>query len=116
MCHAAHCGQGPALHILTAACRREPAQQRGQVNEKRGVRWCSISSKLWRGNPVCWLSLQMMELLSSREWGLLVLDEVHVAPANEFRTVSLKVKACALLKLVPLGVVKSCGRGVVTPG
>lgn len=33
--------------------------------------------------------LQMMELLSSREWGLLVLDEVHVLPAGTFREVSL---------------------------
>lgn len=31
----------------------------------------------------------MMELLSSREWGLLVLDEVHVVPATTFRTVGL---------------------------
>lgn len=31
----------------------------------------------------------MMELLSSREWGLLVLDEVHVVPATTSRTVGL---------------------------
>lgn len=28
-----------------------------------------------------------MRLLSSREWGLLVLDEVHVVPARMFRQV-----------------------------
>jgi hypothetical protein len=30
-----------------------------------------------------------MRLLSSREWGLLVLDEVHVVPARMFRQVSV---------------------------
>jgi DNA excision repair protein ERCC-3 len=33
----------------------------------------------------------MMRLLSSREWGLLVLDEVHVVPARMFRQVSVGV-------------------------
>jgi DNA excision repair protein ERCC-3 len=32
----------------------------------------------------------MMRLLSSREWGLLVLDEVHVVPARMFRQVSVR--------------------------
>lgn len=31
----------------------------------------------------------MMRMLSSREWGLLVLDEVHVVPARMFRQVSV---------------------------
>lgn len=30
-------------------------------------------------------SKQFMEFLQSREWGFLLLDEVHVAPANAFR-------------------------------
>lgn len=37
----------------------------------------------------------MMRLLSSREWGLLVLDEVHVVPARMFRQVSVGVVGCA---------------------
>lgn len=30
-------------------------------------------------------SQKVMDLISSREWGLLLLDEVHVVPANKFR-------------------------------
>ena len=33
-------------------------------------------------------SQKVMDAISSREWGLLLLDEVHVVPANMFR------KAC----------------------
>jgi len=31
--------------------------------------------------------LQVMDEISSREWGLLLLDEVHVVPAQMFRKV-----------------------------
>ena len=34
-------------------------------------------------------SQKVMDAISSREWGLLLLDEVHVVPANMFRKVSL---------------------------
>jgi DNA excision repair protein ERCC-3 len=30
-------------------------------------------------------SKKMMEFLTSREWGFILLDEVHVVPANMFR-------------------------------
>jgi superfamily II DNA or RNA helicase len=43
--------------------------------------------------------LQMMRLLSSREWGLLVMDEVHVVPARMFRQVIAIVKAHCKLGL-----------------
>jgi len=33
-------------------------------------------------------SQKVMDLISSREWGLLLLDEVHVVPANMFRKVN----------------------------
>ena len=33
-------------------------------------------------------SQKVMDAISSREWGLLLLDEVHVVPANMFRKVS----------------------------
>lgn len=32
-------------------------------------------------------SLEIMKELQSREWGLLILDEVHVVPAEMFRKV-----------------------------
>lgn len=37
---------------------------------------------------VC-VCLQMMEHICSREWGLLLMDEVHVVPADMFRKVSV---------------------------
>jgi len=42
---------------------------------------------------------RVMEQLSSREWGLLILDEVHVVPAAMFRRVIGIVKAHAKLGL-----------------
>jgi hypothetical protein len=41
----------------------------------------------------------MMDFLQSREWGFILLDEVHVVPANMFRQVVTKVKAHAKLGL-----------------
>ena len=40
--------------------------------------------------------LQVMDEISSREWGLLLLDEVHVVPAQMFRKVSLStnIRTC----------------------
>ena len=34
-------------------------------------------------------SHRVMEAIAGREWGLLLLDEVHVVPAQMFRKVSL---------------------------
>lgn len=42
---------------------------------------------------------RIMEQLKSREWGLLLLDEVHVVPANVFRRVLTTVAAHAKLGL-----------------
>ncbi|KAJ7106807.1 P-loop containing nucleoside triphosphate hydrolase protein [Mycena crocata] len=42
---------------------------------------------------------RMMGFLTSREWGLLILDEVHVAPATVFRRVVTTIKAHAKLGL-----------------
>lgn len=41
----------------------------------------------------------MMEFLNSREWGMLLLDEVHVAPANVFRKVVTNIAAHCKLGL-----------------
>ena len=37
-------------------------------------------------------SAKMMEFLSSREWGLMLLDEVHIVPAQMFRNVIGSIK------------------------
>ncbi|KAH7106284.1 DNA repair helicase rad25 [Auriculariales sp. MPI-PUGE-AT-0066] len=42
---------------------------------------------------------KMMEFLTSREWGFILLDEVHVVPANMFRKVVTTVKTHAKLGL-----------------
>ncbi|KAI1658216.1 DNA repair helicase rad25 [Daldinia decipiens] len=44
-------------------------------------------------------SQKMMDFLTSREWGLMLLDEVHVVPANIFRKVSHSIKSHAKLGL-----------------
>jgi len=41
-----------------------------------------------------------MEAIRSREWGLLLLDEVHVVPAAMFRKVSAGSGACAQIVVV----------------
>lgn len=44
-------------------------------------------------------SAKMMRFLQSREWGLMLLDEVHVVPANMFRRVTGTIKAHSKLGL-----------------
>lgn len=44
-------------------------------------------------------SQKMMEFLHNREWGLMILDEVHVAPADLFRRVISTIKSHAKLGL-----------------
>lgn len=44
-------------------------------------------------------SAKMMEFLKTREWGLMILDEVHVVPANVFRKVMVNIKTHSKLGL-----------------
>lgn len=44
-------------------------------------------------------SKRMMDFLQDREWGLMLLDEVHVVPANIFRRVISSIKSHAKLGL-----------------
>ena len=44
-------------------------------------------------------SKKMMEFLTSREWGFILLDEVHVVPAVMFRRVVSTIKAHSKLGL-----------------
>ncbi|KAI9332872.1 P-loop containing nucleoside triphosphate hydrolase protein [Zopfochytrium polystomum] len=46
-----------------------------------------------------WETGKMIEFINSREWGLLILDEVHVVPANVFRRVLTTVAAHTKLGL-----------------
>ena len=40
-------------------------------------------------------SARVMDQIRSREWGLLLMDEVHVVPAQMFRKVCLRCSALA---------------------
>ncbi len=42
---------------------------------------------------------KMMQFLQGREWGLMLLDEVHVVPANIFRKVTSNIKTHSKLGL-----------------
>jgi DNA excision repair protein ERCC-3 len=44
-------------------------------------------------------SKKMMDFLTSREWGFILLDEVHVVPATMFRKVVSVIKAHSKLGL-----------------
>jgi DNA excision repair protein ERCC-3 len=44
-------------------------------------------------------SQKMMDFITGREWGLMILDEVHVAPANVFRKVTSTIKTHSKLGL-----------------
>ena len=44
-------------------------------------------------------SQKMMDFLQSREWGLMILDEVHVVPAHMFRKVTSSIKTHSKLGL-----------------
>jgi DNA excision repair protein ERCC-3 len=44
-------------------------------------------------------SKKMLDFVGSREWGLMLLDEVHVVPANIFRKVTSHIKTHAKLGL-----------------
>ncbi|KAF2769763.1 DNA repair helicase rad25 [Teratosphaeria nubilosa] len=44
-------------------------------------------------------SQQVMDQITSREWGLMVLDEVHVVPAEMFRRVTERIKTHSKLGL-----------------
>lgn len=59
-------------------------------------------------------SQKMMNFLESREWGFILLDEVHVVPASMFRRVLTKIKAHSKLGLTGECRVVSEGSRVLT--
>ncbi|KAJ9091694.1 hypothetical protein QFC19_008985 [Naganishia cerealis] len=68
------CGAGKTLVGITAAC----------TIKKSVLVLCTSAMVAYTGTR-SHSSKQFMEFLQSREWGFLLLDEVHVAPANAFR-------------------------------
>eukprot|EP00117_Sycon_ciliatum_P039747 scpid29506/ scgid29325/ TFIIH basal transcription factor complex helicase XPB subunit; Basic transcription factor 2 89 kDa subunit; DNA excision repair protein ERCC-3; DNA repair protein complementing XP-B cells; TFIIH 89 kDa subunit; Xeroderma pigmentosum group B-complementing protein len=64
---------------------------------------CSIAistySMVSHSQKRSWESEKVMEFLQSREWGIMILDEVQTIPANKFRRVLMAVKAHCKLGL-----------------
>ena len=58
-------------------------------------------------------SKKMMEFLTSREWGFILLDEVHVVPANMFRRVVTTIKAHSKLGLTGTAPINPYGYAMI---
>jgi superfamily II DNA or RNA helicase len=58
-------------------------------------------------------SKKMMEFLTSREWGFILLDEVHVVPANMFRRVVTTIKAHSKLGLTGAALINPYGYAMI---
>ena len=64
----------------------------------RGIVVSTYSMVAFSGNRA-YESRKMMDFLRNTEWGLLMLDEVHVVPANMFRKVLTTIAAHSKLGL-----------------
>jgi len=82
------------LHVWSAAASLLPYQ----FQSESGIIVSTYSMVANTGNR-SHETKKMMEFLTSREWGFILLDEVHVVPANMFRKVVTTVKTHAKLGL-----------------
>lgn len=69
-----------------------------RLNQKAGIIICTYSM-VTQNTRRAHDSQQVMDFITSREWGLMVLDEVHVVPAEMFRRVTSKIKTHSKLGL-----------------
>lgn len=72
--------------------------EKEKLNHKAGVIICTYSM-VTQNTRRAHDSKQVMDFITSREWGLMVLDEVHVVPAEMFRRVTSKIKTHSKLGL-----------------
>ena len=72
--------------------------EKEKLNHKAGIIICTYSM-VTQNTRRAHDSQQVMDFITSREWGLMVLDEVHVVPAEMFRRVTSKIKTHAKLGL-----------------
>lgn len=72
--------------------------QKEKLNEKAGIIICTYSM-VTQNTRRAHDSQQVMDFITSREWGLMILDEVHVVPAEMFRRVTSKIKTHSKLGL-----------------
>lgn len=97
VCCAAHCSLAPSLVDL----RPPPSPLFNPDLQFTGAAGIVVStySMIANTSKRSHSSAKMMEFLTSREWGFLLLDEVHVAPANVFRRAVSTIKTHAKLGL-----------------
>ncbi|GAB7347029.1 hypothetical protein MBLNU459_g3174t1 [Dothideomycetes sp. NU459] len=72
--------------------------EKERLNQKAGIIICTYSM-VTQNTRRAHDSQQVMDFITSREWGLMVLDEVHVVPAEMFRRVTSKIKTHSKLGL-----------------
>ena len=72
-------------HVRTCACRFTSDQKEGLVGAS-GVTITTYTMIAFSGKR-SEESARVMDQIRSREWGLLLMDEVHVVPAQMFRKV-----------------------------
>ena len=91
------------MGIINAQGTLEDAKMLSQVSRLITCRFTSAEKELFEGDAGVMIttytmiaysgnrseeSQKVMSAIANREWGLLLLDEVHVVPANMFRKVS----------------------------
>lgn len=74
------------------------SSEKERLNQKAGIIICTYSM-VTQNTRRAHDSQQVMDFITSREWGLMVLDEVHVVPAEMFRRVTSKIKTHSKLGL-----------------
>jgi DNA excision repair protein ERCC-3 len=72
--------------------------EKEKLNHKAGVIICTYSM-VTQTKGRAHDSQKIMDFIMSREWGLMVLDEVHVVPAEMFRRVTERIKTHSKLGL-----------------
>ncbi len=72
--------------------------EKQKLNQKAGIVICTYSM-VTQNTRRAHDSKQVMDFIMSREWGLMVLDEVHVVPAEMFRRVTERIKTHSKLGL-----------------
>lgn len=72
--------------------------EKERLNQRAGIIICTYSM-VTQNTRRAHDSQQVMDFITSREWGLMVLDEVHVVPAEMFRRVTSRIKTHSKLGL-----------------
>ena len=74
------------------------ADQKDKFSGNTGI-LISTYSMVTQSKGRSYESQKVMDFIENREWGLMILDEVHVVPADMFKKVTFKVKAHSKLGL-----------------